>query len=228
MTLPISVVVLGNLFFSLLICLYYYQEIKQQFSLQILKLCLPISLVNLIGIVSPYYSNSILSPITLGILSRFYLVFTIILSVHLLHEKFTKKQLILISFSIIGCICFVLRGNVEQYSIFNVFIRLLSSFCFAISYTLTKVKSVTLDPKIMFFYNNLIGILPVYGYFILTDSTFIWPTLLEYIFLICAAGCFFISMMLFFKNLKFLSFGEANALRSLSPVMLFIISFPFF
>jgi len=46
--------------------------------------------------------------------------------------------------------------------------------------------------------------------------------------LFSAAMCFFISIISFFKGLKFLSFGEANALRSLSPIVLSIISFPFF
>lgn len=226
--LPVPVVVVGNLFFSLLISLLYYKEIKKHLSLHIFKLCLPVSLINLIGIISLYYSNSVLSPMTLGILSRFYLVFALLLSIYLLREKYTKKQLILILFSIFGCICFVLRDNIEQCHFYNVLICLLSSFCFALGYTITKIKSVILEPKIMFFYNNLIGILPVYGYFTLFGNEFTWPTSLDYIFLICAAGCFFISMMLFFKSLNFLSFGEANALRSLSPVVLSVISLPFF
>ncbi len=227
MHLPVFVVVIGNLFFSLLICLLYYKNIKQY--LYMFKVCLPVSLINLVGIVSLYYSNSVLSPITLGILSRFYLIFAFLLSIYLLKEQFNNKQLILILFSIFGCICFVFRrNNIGQISIFNVLTCLLSSFCFALGYSITKMLSTKSDPKIMFFYNNFIGLLSMCLYFIFIDSKFICPTAFDCMLLFSSAMCFFISIISFFKGLKFLSFGEANALRSLSPIVLSIISFPFF
>lgn len=219
---------LGNIVCSLLICVSFYNEVKASISWRILRLCAPIAIVNTMGVISLYYCMYHLSPMFYGLLSRFYIIFSLILAVVFLKESFSRKQIYFILLSIIGCIFFMARDKIEHIEIMPILGCLLSCFCFALSYMMTKMQSVRLNPKIIFFYNNLIGLLPIGIYLMCIDNTLVFPQLVDCIFIFGSAISFFMSMIYFFKGLESIPFGRANVLRSLSPIVLASISMPFF
>ena len=226
--LSVATIAISSMGCSLLISCGFYRDIIKSANFATLKECLPISVLNNIGVVCLFYSMSKLSPMSLSLLSRLYIVFALIFSVIFFKEKFSRAQLLLIMFSVVGCVLFTLRNESLKFNSLYVAICLVSSFCFALGSAITKARESQVAPNIVFFYNNLFGIIPLAIYFLSMEATFSPITYNNLAALIISVSCFFGSMMCFFHGLEYIGFGKANTLRSFSPVILTMISFPFF
>lgn len=61
-----------------------------------------LGLTNCLGIVLQYLSLFFLDPVSVGLIGRFYIVFAILLSVFLLHERFDRREIVPIGLCIAG------------------------------------------------------------------------------------------------------------------------------
>jgi drug/metabolite transporter (DMT)-like permease len=226
--MPPSMVALGNIVFSILMGLVFWREVQAELNLKTIRIILRGALINAIGQICFYVSLQNLAPVTFGLLGRFYIVFALIIAMIIFNEKFSAKEYCLILLSIIGGVCFTIREEEMSYRFVYIVICLAAYLCFALSFALIKKNSTHVKPRVMFFYNNLFILLPTLCYCWFRNDLTTSLNLNSYILLICAAVFVYSSLLMFFKSLNYISFTHANLLRSLSPIILAIISVPFF
>lgn len=187
-----------------------------------------LGITNTLGIVLQYLSVSFLDPVSVGLFGRFYIVFAILLSVVVLHERINKYDLVPIILTILGTILVTdLNGNIN--SLLGVITAISYTFFFALTNMLAKKIVGTLDSKILLFYNQIMSAILLF--LILIGSNQEKMNLLNYGTLYILAVAFFggfLGLYLFYEGLKFTSFRNANIIRSLNPIFVFLFSIPFF
>ncbi|WP_245864820.1 EamA family transporter [Terribacillus aidingensis] len=65
-----------------------------------------LGVLNSLGVILMYVSTSLLSPVEIGFIGRFYTVFAILLSLLLLRERILKNETIFILFAMLGIFLF--------------------------------------------------------------------------------------------------------------------------
>lgn len=190
-----------------------------------------LALFNSIGVIFLFLSTNLLSPVEIGFIGRFYTVFAVILAVFILKERFSKKEGIFITLAILGAFLFVNKGGDIHSSMLGSFFAILYTFFFALTNIfIKKTMSKEKDSNSILFTNNCITLVFVTLFASITGELFNKEYSYTGIGYIVIASLFtgFLGTLLLYKALEHLRFSIANVTRAFSPLLLAIISFPFF
>jgi len=225
---PMTAAFLNSLFASVF-CFLYGSVIKEKIEFIKDKFIWIIGLTNAVGLICLFLSLNFLSPVTVGFLGRFYIIFAIMLAVVMLNEKFRKVDKILIITAVIGTFLFVEKGS-ELNSYLGIAFALLYTFLFALTNTLIKKKVSSYSSNSILFYNNALSSVFI-AIFILVFGEFKTPIIhFEGIFLLFLSAFLsgFLGLLLFYEGLKHIKFSSANLIRSTGPLVVAFYSWWFF
>ncbi|MCU9614358.1 EamA family transporter [Caldibacillus lycopersici] len=219
----IITVILASYLFGLI----HRSKVRFYFEKEILLL----ALFNAVGVIFLFLSTSLLSPVEIGFIGRFYTVFAVILSVFILKEKLSKSEVIFISLAILGAFLFVNKGGTFHSNLLGSFFAMIYTFFFAltnifIKKTMTKER----DSNSILFTNSCITLIFVLLYATVTGDLFNRNYSFTGVGFIVLSSLFtgFLGTLLLYKALEHLRFSIANVTRAFSPLLLAILSFPFF
>ncbi|GAE36795.1 DMT family transporter [Halalkalibacter akibai] len=190
-----------------------------------------LALFNSLGVIFLFVSMDLLSPVEIGFIGRFYTVFAVLLSVFILKERLSRKEIIFIICAIVGVFLFVEKGGSYQANLVGSFFALLYTFFFALTNVFIKrVLSEERTSNSILFTNSCTTFFFVGVYALLSGELFDGNYSMEGIGYIVVSSLFsgFIGTLFLYEALKYLRFSVANVTRAFSPVLLAIISFPFF
>ena len=165
-----------NALFSSLFCILLILFSKKGLPIIKNKYIWLIGLTNTLGIVAQYCSLSYLEPITVGLIGRFYIVFSLLLSVIILKEKIQKKDLPTIIFCILGSF-FVVDTNATFNNITGIFLAFSYTFLFALTNILAKKLIGSIESTTLLMYNQLISTVLI-GIFLTSTN----QNIIEYIY----------------------------------------------
>lgn len=190
-----------------------------------------LGVLNSFGVILLYISTSLLSPVEIGFIGRFYTVFAILLSLFILKERLNKKEIYFILAALLGIFLFIDTTNIYGASLIGSLCALFQTFFFALSNIYIKrTMAVNKDSNSILFTNNCIALIFVTLYAIFTGQ--LWEGTLSFtgIGLIALSSLLtgFVGTLFLYEALKYLRFSIANTIRAFSPILLAIISFPFF
>lgn len=184
---------------------------------------------NAIGIILQYIALSTLSPITVTLIARMYLVYVFFLSYIFLKEKITKWDYLAIILCILGS--FFISGSRLQFS--DNLLGLICAFIYPLMYAANNIVAKYLvsdeEPNNVLFFNHSTSALLLFCYALITGTSFshISSQAVAFNF----GGAFFngfMSLLLFYTSLQFITAGKANIVRALGPVIVIIYSSFFF
>ncbi|RXJ04555.1 DMT family transporter [Anaerobacillus alkaliphilus] len=190
-----------------------------------------LAICNSIGVIFMFLSMNLLSPVEIGFISRFYTVFAVLLSVFLLKEKLTKKEGMFIGIAILGAFLFMEKGEGFSTNLSGSFFALLYTFFFALTNIfIKKTMSKQKSSNSILFTNNCVTLVFVSFYAMITEDLFNLNYSLEGVAYIILSSLFagFLGTILLYEALKHLRFSIANVTRAFSPILVAVLSFPFF
>ncbi|WP_339217387.1 DMT family transporter [Ornithinibacillus sp. FSL M8-0202] len=203
---------------------------KQHVTFYFEKEIILLALFNSLGVIFLFLSMNLLSPVEVGFLGRFYTVFAILLSIFLLQEKISLRESIFMTLAILGGFLFVDKGD-NTTNLPGVIFALLYTFFFALTNIyIKKSMSKEKSSNSILFTNNGITLVFVMIYVIFSgELTTNWGNVNGVSFIVLSSFLTgFLGTILLYQALKYLRFAIANVMRAFSPVLLAIISFPFF
>ncbi|SEQ87837.1 Uncharacterized membrane protein [Virgibacillus subterraneus] len=204
---------------------------KKTVSFHFEKEIILLAVFNSLGVIFLFISMDLLSPVQVGFLGRFYTVFAVILSVLILGERMSKSEIAFIILAILGTFMFVNKGGVGNSTLLGSLFALLYTFFFALTNIfIKKTLSKDKNSNSILFTNNSITLIFVLIYAVLVGDLFNGNYSYKGISLIILSSVItgFIGTILLYEALKYLRFSIANVTRAFSPVILAVISFPFF
>ena len=184
---------------------------------------------NAIGVILQYIALSTLSPITVTLIARMYLVYVFFLSYIFLKEKITKWDYLAIILCILGS--FFISGSRLQFS--DNLLGLICAFIYPLMYAANNIVAKYLvsdeEPNNVLFFNHFTSALLLFCYALITGTSFshISSQAVAFNF----GGAFFngfMSLLLFYTSLQFITAGKANIVRAFGPVIVIIYSSFFF
>ncbi|OLO25364.1 multidrug DMT transporter permease [Alkalihalophilus pseudofirmus] len=190
-----------------------------------------LGIFNTLGVVFLFISMDLLSPVQIGFIGRFYTVFAVLLSVIVLKERLSRIEVVFIVSAIAGVFLFVETGSGYQAHLTGSLFALLYTFFFALSNVfIKKTVSKEKSSNSILFTNSCITLFFVTLYALLVGELFDGNYSFQGIGYIATSSLIagFIGTILLYEALKYLRFSIANVSRAFSPVLLAIISFPFF
>ncbi|WP_125768281.1 DMT family transporter [Companilactobacillus furfuricola] len=223
--------ILGALFtsvfaaiFNLVLIYFMYHD----FSVIKDKWVIFLGLTNGVGVILQYVALSLLSPVTVTLIARIYLVYVFVLSYIFLKERLTRWDYLAVILCIAGSI-FVSSGRVQIDSFWGIVCAFVYPFMYAANNIIAKYLVQDNNPGNVLFYNHLVsaGLLLITG--VLIPGTFagIKAQAVTFNFF----GAFFngfLSLLLFYTSLKFITAGKANIVRALGPLVVIVYSYFFF
>lgn len=217
-----------NALFSTLILLITVLFDKSKIKIYHNKSIWLLGITNTIGILLQYVSLSLLDPVSVGLLGRFYIIFALFLSVLFLNETLRKHDTLPIIFAIIGSFL-ITHFSGDFNSILGVIAALSYTFFFALTNMLAKKTVKDIDSKTILLYNQATSTLLLGIILIVTNHLHTIHIGIGLFSILLSALCSgVIGLLLFYEGLKYISFREANIIRTLNPIFVFIFSFPFF
>lgn len=192
---------------------------------------LAVGLLNGIGVMCLFLAVSRLSPIMVGLLGRFYVVFSTVLGAVWLREKASPVEWGLIGVVVFSSFLLNFKG-ITAYSLLGVVLVLAQTLFFSASNALIKTRLGDCKPNDILFFNNAISALVVLPFVLLpAQGPSILPTVsLQGIAWIALSSFVanFLGIILFYKAVRHISFTEANVIRALGPVFTVLLSLPIF
>lgn len=170
-----------------------------------------------------------LTPGTHSFIARSYIVFGMLISVLWFREKLTNGKILVLLACIAGVVLSSLPDAAGKIPPVAVAFTLLSSLLFALNYAVLKKKAPDVHPCVP---------LGVNGFFLLIlagclagaqkESLFSGGDIEGVVFSALSAAFIFYSMFSYITSAATTDFHIATALRALSPVMVTLVSLPFF
>lgn len=235
----ISFIIIYNISTSILCCILILlnrENFFKCFNTYLIKICFKVAFCNIIGLIFYFQSIKLLHPALFGLYSRFFIVFSICYSVFYFKEKFSSYEITLILILLLGTFLSMFKPEIQMISLnfIGFIICITHCFFFSASYLLIKKHTEGSNSKIIVFLANLLSSISILilcfvnSSFTEVNELFIInkPILLLLIF--CTSWFSLASILLFFNSCKFISFYHSMAIRSLSPLILYIISLPIF
>ncbi|MFC6322337.1 DMT family transporter [Companilactobacillus baiquanensis] len=187
-----------------------------------------LGLSNAVGVILQYVALSLLSPVTVTLIARIYLVYVFVLSYVFLKEKLTKLDYLAIVLCIAGSI-FVSQGRIQIDNVWGILCAFIYPLMYAINNIIAKYLVEDNNPGNVLFYNHLVSAAMLLIYALFAPGTFsgIQAKAVTFNFF----GAFFngfLSLLLFYTSLKFITAGKANIVRALGPIVVIIYSYFFF
>lgn len=226
---PVQAALLSSIF-ALVFCYLYARIIGESITIIKNKYIWLIGLFNALGVICLYSSLNMLSPISVGFIGRFYIVFALLLSVVMLKEKFGRREFYLIILAIVGTFLFVEKDS-NYSSLLGIGLALCYTFFFALTNTLVKITIKNVSSNTVLFYNNGISIIFIFVFAMISgESLSISNINYQGITLILLSAFLsgFLGLLLFYEGLRHIDFSLANLIRSLGPIIVAIYSWPFF
>lgn len=191
------------------------------------RLLIPMGLANGIGLVLLFYSLNEIGPISVGFIGRFYIVFAIVISILFLKERYGRLEYLLMGLVVAGT--FLFSWNDEKSELLGATAAILFTLLFAISNTLAQKARQTSSAKFVLLTNNVAAFAFALVYFFVIQSGHLSFDLKAYSYAIISAllGST-IGLLLYYYGLIYLSFSKANIIRSLQPLFVAALAFPFF
>lgn len=183
---------------------------------------------NAVGILLQYVALSLLSPVTVTLIARVYLIYVFLLSVAFLGERLRKWDYVAIVACLAGSL--LVSGGRAQFD--NGW-GLLSAFLYPLMYAanniLAKLLVATTPADATLFYNHSVSALLLLLLSPLVPHAWQGLSLVSVSFNFFGAVCNgFLSLLLFYTSLKFISAGHANIVRALGPLIVIAYSAVFF
>lgn len=217
---------------SALVSLLYMRMKGLGFSRDELKKLTPIAVINALATLFLYASIAILDPVIVGIIGRFYVVFTTLLACLILREKLGRLEIILIALAFAGTLLFAQKDqNAGSLHYLGVAMGLAYTFLFALANLFVKKSIHRTSSIVILFYNNLFASIACFILLQINGSSIDSLRTLSgkaWIYAIAASVVTFLGLVLFFNSYRFLSFKFSNLIRSTSPVFVALVSWPFF
>lgn len=204
---------------------------KQRPQLYLAKDILMLSLFNTLGVLFLFISTDLLSPVQIGFIGRFYTVFAVLLSVFILKERLSRREIFFIVLAISGVFLFVESGSGYFSNMLGSLFAILYTFFFALTNVfIKKTMSETRTSNSILFTNSCMTFVFISLYGLVTGDLLDGNYNFEGVGFILISSFFagFLGTILLYEALKYLRFSIANVTRAFSPVLLAIISFPFF
>lgn len=227
--LPLSIVLFGGALTMILSMLpFEIRYLRRDFSVS-LKIIIPIALIYLLGNLALLSSIKHLNPVTVGLVSRLYVVFTTLFALYSFREKLDEKLCLLIILAVFGGALFVFRENQIQFYTLYIFLALFSSFMFATANAVIKKNHLVFRVTQLLLYINFVGFISYGSYLMFHPGDFYANyTFAAVFFTVVSMLCFAASMFSYVKSFKYLPFWQVNVFSLLSPLILAAISWPFF
>lgn len=225
---PIFAALLNSLF-AAFFCFLYSFVIKERIKIVKSKMLWLIGITNSIGLLCLFISLSLLSPITVGFIGRFYTIFAILLAVIMLKEKLKHIDKILILLAILGTFLFVEKGaSLDNY--LGILAALLYTLFFALTNTLVKKTIEGVSSNTILFYNNIISVIFLFIFMIIAGNFSSLSFHAEGIVFILIGAFFsgFLGLILFYESIKLIDFSLANLIRAAGPIVIAFYSYWFF
>jgi drug/metabolite transporter (DMT)-like permease len=215
--------------FAALFCYLYAIVNKKNIRLIKNKFIWLVGFTNAVGIILLFISLDLLSPITVGFIGRFYIVFAIMLSALILKEKFNNRDKLLICLAIVGTFLFVEKDTTGM-SLIGALIALGYTFLFALTNTLVKKTIHSSDSNSILFYNNIISTIFILGFILISGQISQFSFNFNGILLIIMSSFLsgFLGLLLFYEGLKYIDFSVANLIRTCGPIFVAFYSWWFF
>ncbi|WP_227994842.1 DMT family transporter [Oceanobacillus sp. CFH 90083] len=195
------------------------------------KEILLLAVFNSLGVIFLYLSTSLLSPVEIGFIGRFYTVFAIIFSIFILKERLTKRESIFILIAVIGIFLFVETDGVLGANLIGIVYAFLYTMFFALANIyIKKTMSAERDSNSILFTNNCVTLIFVILFGLFSQDLFDGQYSLNGISFIVVSSLLtgFIGTLFLYEALKYLRFAIANTIRAFSPILLALFSYPFF
>ena len=210
--------------FNLILIFVMYHD----FSIIRNKWVIALGLSNAVGVILQYIALTLLSPVTVTLIARIYLVYVFALSYMFLKEKLVKWDYLAIVMCIAGSV-FVSTGRIQVDSVWGIVCAFIYPLMYAINNIIAKYLVEDNNPGNVLFYNHLVSAVLLFVYALIIPGTFggIEAKAVTFNFF----GAFFngfLSLLLFYTSLKFITAGKANIVRALGPIVVIIYSYFFF
>ena len=220
-----------NSLFSAIFAICYSLISQRNFGLKWNPYLFISGILNGLGIIFLFSSLNLLSPLVVGFLGRFYVVFSIIIATLIAKEIFKRLEFVLIISAISGAFLFSYKGfEISKY--FGITLVLAYAFCFAFGNYLVKI---CIDKKIStatdsLVTSNFVALVMISIFALFQYNVEIYKVQLVGIGF-AAIGSFcsgFVGLILYYEGLKFISFGKANIIRATGPLFVAAFSWYFF
>lgn len=200
---------------------------------RVLKASIPIALMNAVGVVCMFMSIDLLHPTVFSLMSRSVIFFSIFLSYFILKETFIWKEFYWMCLAIAGMLVFLAAHCANDFYFLGIATTLLHSFLFALSNITTKRLTGHLNLKSLLFTTHIMTYLFLMvawvGMAIFKHHPVVFfPEHHSHVLTGCSAGFLLVSMLLYFKGAEYISFKRSNIIRTISPLVLHVLSIPFF
>lgn len=193
------------------------------------KIILLVGLTNGVGVILQYIALSNLSPITVTLIARMYIIYIFALGYIFLKEKITFWDCIAIAAAIVGSVLISTNRLEMGDNIVGIICSFIYPFMYAANNIAAKYMVEDHSATEVLFYNHVVsaGLLVIYLLFNLNSIGSIPFQGVAFNF----AGAFcngFMSLLLFFTALKYITAGHANIIRTLEPIITILVSSIFF
>ena len=192
------------------------------------KMVIILGATNAIGVLLQYIALSMLSPVTVTLIARIYLVYIFLLGGVFLKERIRGWDYVAIAACIAGSIL-VSSGRAQFDSWLGILCAFIYPFMYAANNVIAKYLVQDDHPADVLFFNHLVSalLLLVAGFLIPHTYTSVPLTGVAFNF----GGAFFngfLSLLLFYTSLKYITAGKANIVRALGPLIVIVYSYFFF
>lgn len=187
-----------------------------------------LGLTNAVGVLLQYIALSMLSPVTVTLIAQIYLVYVFLLGFLFLGEKISGWDYV----AIIACIAgsmLVSSGRAEFDSAIAIVCAFIYPFMYAANNVIAKYLVKDNNPSDVLLFNHVVSavLLLVSGFFISGTYSKMPFEGVAFNF----GGAFFngfLSLLLFYISLKYITAGKANIVRALGPLVVIVYSYSFF
>jgi drug/metabolite transporter (DMT)-like permease len=184
-----------------------------------------VGLLDGVAAILVYTALSLISPVMVGFLERFYVIIALLLAITFLREKITPRQLLLTGVAILGLWLFVDK-QFDFSSILGIAVTIIYTSFFALSAMLVKIVSPMENTRDILLSEKIVSLIVIGLYWVVAENASLAGVTLTGmgIVLVCAGLVNFLGVMLFYAGLRDVTFNTVNLIRSVSPVLVFAYS----
>lgn len=214
---------------TLIFCFIYQRIRTKSFRFQFNSTILLCGIINALGLIAFCVGLKLLSPVTVGLLGRTSIMFSILLSFIILKEVTSVPEVILILLGFIGCYMFIYRDAKYDSSV-GILVTLAYAFFFAVTNIITKMKLSTVPSNDLLLSSRLVTFIMLSFYAVFADSDHFFsiaPKNLGFVALASFLGIF-VGFNLYYAGLKYCRLSVFTMIRSTGPLFVAAYSWPFF
>jgi drug/metabolite transporter (DMT)-like permease len=225
-----SLAAIGEVLITILFCFVLAGfKRKLHFNINLNIALLSCGIINALGVICLFKSISLIHPAMIGLISRLYFVYALIISNIYFKEKLSIIELTASFFIIFGSFQFAYNGFViEKWN--GIIFAIVYPFCFALQNAIIKKKLDHLSSYQKLFSIKIIALPFILAFIVFEKKQILSTVSFQNIGLLIISTFFatFISTIAFYSALKRLDFSIANLMRASEPIFVLLFSIPFF